>query len=516
MQRLCLTLAMTSMAGLAWGASYHVDSQAGNDENPGTSPDKAWKTLKRAGEQKLGPGDRLLFRAGCTWQGTLTVEAVGEEDKRALVGKYGEGELPCIDGGGARRAVLVMDSSHLTVEDLEITNPGKQDGKTLRSGIDVRWTGKSRKKFPGAADAKPGTRPGHLLLRRLFVHDVSGVVTRRTKPSFYANAGIYVQNSSGIELENLRVEGCRMIDIRGVGCRLICGSRLKKKRGRKGKDALRSDRVAFCNNLIRRTGADGLIVTYARNALVSGNRCYEAGIYGKPGESGTQVLAGIWVGWYTHNSVFEHNEVARTRLWMNDGHAFDVDNECSGTHVFQYNYTHGNEGGVLMVMPSNRGSVIFRYNVSVDDRAKRAPRQGFGIRGPGKVSIYNNTFVNLSSQPFTVKNNKLIQLANNIFYSKIRTNHPGSPTFRNNCFFGPHRGLKDPRKLTADPQLVKVCPPRDGIKHADNYRIRPGSPCRDAGAEIKGNGGRDFWKNPIYAGKPDIGAHEIPVDEPAR
>jgi hypothetical protein len=30
--------------------------------------------------------------------------------------------------------------------------------------------------------------------------------------------------------------------------------------------------------------------------------------------------------------------------------------------------------------------------------------------------------------------------------------------------------------------------------------------------EIKDNGGRDFWGNPLYHRRPDIGAHELPAE----
>ncbi|MDY0170806.1 MAG: hypothetical protein RBS80_29965 [Thermoguttaceae bacterium] len=40
------------------------------------------------------------------------------------------------------------------------------------------------------------------------------------------------------------------------------------------------------------------------------------------------------------------------------------------------------------------------------------------------------------------------------------------------------------------------------------YQLLPGSPLIGAGALIEGNGGRDFWGNPVSDSlAPDIGAH---------
>jgi len=60
----------------------------------------------------------------------------------------------------------------------------------------------------------------------------------------------------------------------------------------------------------------------------------------------------------------------------------------------------------------------------------------------------------------------------------------------------------------ADPVFVNACPPKDGMEHAGNYRLRSDSPCREAGAPIKNNGLKDFWKNALYNGKPVFGALE--------
>src|SRR5690606_17119409 len=53
--------------------AYYVDCSAGKDGNPGTSPALAWKSINKANNATLRPGDSLLFKRGCAWQGPLRV-----------------------------------------------------------------------------------------------------------------------------------------------------------------------------------------------------------------------------------------------------------------------------------------------------------------------------------------------------------------------------------------------------------------------------------------------------------
>ena len=48
------------------------------------------------------PGDRILFRAGCRWRGTLRPQGSGTESAPIVIGRFGKGAPPAIDGAGAR------------------------------------------------------------------------------------------------------------------------------------------------------------------------------------------------------------------------------------------------------------------------------------------------------------------------------------------------------------------------------------------------------------------------------
>ncbi|MBR3960670.1 MAG: hypothetical protein IKK13_00475, partial [Clostridia bacterium] len=47
------------------GTHYFVDSENGDDENNGLSPETAWRSMPRVDCADLKAGDVVLFRRGC-------------------------------------------------------------------------------------------------------------------------------------------------------------------------------------------------------------------------------------------------------------------------------------------------------------------------------------------------------------------------------------------------------------------------------------------------------------------
>ncbi len=71
----CLLFAVWGGAAFA-GTAYYLDSAAGSDGNPGTK-EKPWKSLGKLEGLKLEAGDRVKFKRGSAFSGTVTVEASG-------------------------------------------------------------------------------------------------------------------------------------------------------------------------------------------------------------------------------------------------------------------------------------------------------------------------------------------------------------------------------------------------------------------------------------------------------
>src|SRR2546425_8525501 len=73
------------------GATYYLDSRDGDDAREGTTPEEAWRSLERANRDAFQPGDRILFRAGVTWDGTFQPHGSGSDGRPIIVDRYGEG-----------------------------------------------------------------------------------------------------------------------------------------------------------------------------------------------------------------------------------------------------------------------------------------------------------------------------------------------------------------------------------------------------------------------------------------
>lgn len=80
------------------GRIFYVDASAGNDNNTGTEPSAAWKTLSKVSSTTFLPGDQVLFKRGETFRGRLVIENSGQESNRIVYGAYGNGNKPRITG----------------------------------------------------------------------------------------------------------------------------------------------------------------------------------------------------------------------------------------------------------------------------------------------------------------------------------------------------------------------------------------------------------------------------------
>ncbi len=113
--RATFTVTATDEPGPAPGLTYYVDSANGNDAGSGTSAAKAWRTLTKANQVPLAPGDRLLLKRGGRWTGSLKVTRSGTSERRIVIGSYGTGPLPIIEKGSS---CVVLSGSHLLLRDI--------------------------------------------------------------------------------------------------------------------------------------------------------------------------------------------------------------------------------------------------------------------------------------------------------------------------------------------------------------------------------------------------------------
>ncbi|MDO4293633.1 MAG: right-handed parallel beta-helix repeat-containing protein [Eubacteriales bacterium] len=350
---------------------FYVDSERGDDDNAGTAPGQAWKSLERVNRQTFFAGDRLLFCSGGKWSGTLRPCGDGEPFRPVVISSYGDGGRPLIDGAGGYAAVHLQGVSHYVVENLAVTN--RAGDRQIRQGICVEG------KAEGITE--------DVTVRFCEVFEVDGQNVREAGPyqSMYWNGGIYVtmpgRSSQKNHLHRIHIFRNHIHDVKTSGIRV--------NQEEDFINDIHHTCVVVRGNLIERTGSDGIIVANCISPLIDGNRCLDAGALGVPEE--TRLLAGIWVC-ATSDALIQHNEVARTRMFSDDGTAFDTDWGTAGTTVFQYNYSHDNEGGFWLDCSSlnyNREyhKTVLRYNISLRDG------RGVAVYDKGlDAEFYGNVF----------------------------------------------------------------------------------------------------------------------------
>jgi hypothetical protein len=115
----CLSLAFASPARAA-GTAYYVNCAAASDGNGSLA--KPWNNLTTVNGETFAPGDSLLFKRGTTCSGSFVFSSSGTSSSPITIGAYGTGALPAIDGTGQNRAVKLLDTSYVTMQDLEVKN----------------------------------------------------------------------------------------------------------------------------------------------------------------------------------------------------------------------------------------------------------------------------------------------------------------------------------------------------------------------------------------------------------
>jgi hypothetical protein len=83
--------------------------------------------------------------------------------------------------------------------------------------------------------------------------------------------------------------------------------------------------------------------------------------------------------------------------------------------------------------------------------------------------------------------------------------------FMKNVFFGSHvNPPADAGAIAINPLLVAGGSGGIGLDMLEGYQPQAGSPCIGAAIPIPGNGGRDFWENPVRPDGPAcIGVQEL-------
>ncbi|MCS5497438.1 right-handed parallel beta-helix repeat-containing protein [Cnuibacter physcomitrellae] len=499
-------VATPAPAAHAAGTTYYVDATGGSDTNTGTSESAAWKSLAKVNALTASAGDRILLKAGSTWTNQyLDLKGSGSPTAPVLVGRYGTGAKPRIDFGntsvgGEGFGVRVTNGSWWTISDLEITS-GPQPTSLRRNGILILGAGSGGGAFSG------------ITILNNDIHDVFGK-DRRT-----GGINLHARQSAASDPEStwdgVLIQGNTVDNVADTGIQTMTDAFLAGSSWVHTHDAFTN--VVIRGNTVTRIHRDGILVRAGVGPLVEYNTTDRIGKYTTVDTSvvtylpAVSVVAAQWA-YYTSGAVFQYNEASRTRRIDGDGQPWDFDVEVTDS-VYQYNYSHDNEGGTLLMMDHTADNV-FRYNISQNDLDRSGG--AFSIPfGGGALAVYNNTFYRSAGQTglLTTSNSAgVATYTNNVFVNAASGTYAvgGGAVYSNNTFFGanssaaPHTG-----KLTSDPLLAAPGTATSIADAAAAYTLGSTSPSRDSGATITSNGGLDFSGRQVPQGSgPDRGAVE--------
>jgi len=326
-------------------ATYYVDSAKGVDANSGTEERAPWKTLEKVNASRFQPGDRILLKSGSSWQGQLSPASSGSDGAPVLIDRYGKGPRPRIDGAGqVQDAVRLYNVQWIEVRNLEVTNQGAAPG--VRRGVHIF--------LDNFGTAK------HIIVAGMYIHDVNGANDKKD------NGGIIFRtngNQTPSRFDGLTIERNIVwkVDRSAIAAQSYHSSRRRW---------FPSLNVVIRDNFVDDIGGDGIVPWATDSVLVEHNIARDCNRRAK------SYNAGIWP-WSTDNSLFQLNEASLTRTTQ-DGEGFDSDYNSQNT-LFQYNYSHDNEGGFMLICTpgkrnpqDNIGNVgtVIRYNISRNDRSR--------------------------------------------------------------------------------------------------------------------------------------------------
>ena len=395
---------------------YYVDAESGDDANPGTSPEKALRTLARASELTLSPGQAILLCGGQTHRGALVLSGMSGTAERMIgIGSYGNG-MARIDAKGFESGLCLTNVGHVLVKNLEITADGGLQGDyKIRSGVLVKTT------------ANQGMF-SDIVLYGLDIHDVYYYDTgyeRDPEDTLTPNGegkygwgirGKIVQTSP---ITGLVVANCTIRRVSHTGIRL---------EGRPYSD------IRLLNNVVEEVGGPGMQFGYVTGGYVAGNRIDRSG---SPEDSRNWKRGtGFWAC-FSKDVLAEKNVVSNAN-GPEDTYGIHID-MLNKNMVVQYNFSIHNAGGFAQILGGNGdsyGNNCYRYNVSINDgwRLKGVNygvNDGMVIRvnahtsdgavGPYNSYIYNNTIYvdNGCNANISIEKQSYGSLiANNIVYSE--------------------------------------------------------------------------------------------------
>ena len=487
------------------------------------------------------------MESGSVFNGFIHLKDVsGTKENPIEITKYGGEAKPIINGDGegvwyqdyvqpmdnsghrskgyVSSTVLLYDTDFIKINNLEITN--KSDYFDYLSASDKVSARMDRTGV--AAIAKNGGTMESIYLEDLYIHDVDGNI----QDKHMNNGGIQMnvskpdnESETGIaRYDDIVIRGCHVKDVSRAG--IVMG--YTYNHGKFNGAAIDDETVKkyghtnilIEENYVQNSGNDAICVMYSYRPLIQKNVSDRAGVDMLEYSYWQNFCATIWP-WKCKDAIFKNNEAFDTIGQNNgDGQAWDID--WSDGTVYQYNYSHNNGGGAMLICLNEAYNGVFRYNISQNDLNSLITFQGNPL-----AKIYNNVFYvdgdreTRIHHPQPGKRGGQGYLANNIFYNISTGNpndewEPGNQQFKHNLYYGyDTTPNSDKFAITEDPKFINPgSAPTSSIGKVhdisvfDGYKVKEDSPVINSGIYVAGGNDKDFFGN-IVGLIPDIGIQEV-------
>lgn len=497
----------------AASSTYYIDAENGSDLNPGTSSSAPWKTLDKVNQLKLLPGDSVLLKSGSIFLGHLNISAKGTLEHPVFFGKYGGETKPIINAAGYMAGVQILNSSNLTIKDVEIVSdagtPIESAARTKRYGIFM-------------SSENTGSYE-NFVFNNLYIHQIfasENVDGDGQNPTSNLGMGFYiVMKAKDAKIKNVHIENCRIERTGHTGIKIFGAG------DSNGISYL--DSVTIINNHLEHIGGPGMVPGRCNNVVVRGNVVNYSGSAADPRMHNRG--SGIWP-WSSKNVLIEKNQFKHA--WGKyDSCGAHIDFNCSNV-VIQYNLSFDNAGGFVEIL-GNDQNCVYRYNISINDGYRQKGVNGAGADGhifwiSGYVGsgkdpigasnnrIYNNTIftaANIKTGISMAAGTNHNRIENNIIYNQgdIHYENLGeNNTFNNNIWFGEFPGIPFGKgAIFADPLFVNA-----GDTIPESYKFREKSLARGTAGSIADPVYFDFFGDSIKNGTPiNRGFYETPAPD---
>ncbi len=370
-------------------------SPTGDDSADGLSPETAWGSLRRASDEVLAPGDRLLLQGGAAFAGSLYLDAAdaGDPTRPVEIGSYGGGRASILATGTS--GVFVYNTSGVHVRNLRVR--GDAAAYAAHGGISFYTDLPDDRKLPGVLVGSV---------------DVSGFRNGVMVGGWNGSSGF-----SDVLVQWSKLHGNMVSGL------VTYGPAFDPAAPSYAHERVRVHRVTAHDNAgnpddASRNSGSGIVLGSIRGGAVTWSRAYGNGALCRAPEG----PVGIWT-YDSDRVVIAHNVAHDNRTSGADGGGFDLDQNVSRS-TLQYNVSYGNDGPGYLVYTgqdnsAHRGNVV-RFNLSSGDARRSAAYGGITVWGRiADADIYNNTVV---TKPSATSRPAPLKLAGQLAGVRIRNN----------------------------------------------------------------------------------------------